>query len=126
MTEIIEFLSNITSIAIIIVTALFCAIICYTKLRNKKYTRDYRQKILENTDLQAKCAHDIWSHWTRYQFSVCEQDEHGNLIIPKEKVERWKRQSQTEYEDLSETEKESDRNIAKQFIRPILDQKQDS
>lgn len=35
--------------------------------------------------------------------------------MPKEKVERWTRQMNTNYEDLTEKEKESDRNQVRKF-----------
>lgn len=80
--------------------------------------------------------HDIWSHWMRYQFSQCEEQEEiifneeqgfytktgkktGNLIIPKEKAERWKRQMETRYFNLTEKEKQSDREQVDKFIHLI-------
>lgn len=71
--------------------------------------------------------HEIWSHWMKYLFSQCKELEMelpndsvkvktGNLIIPVEKVERWRLQMNTPYSQLSEKEKQSDRDIVKQFI----------
>jgi hypothetical protein len=59
---------------------------------------------------------DIWSHWMKYMFTQGELDKEGNWIIPKEKVERWKRQMNTPYVDLTEKEKESDREQAKKVV----------
>lgn len=99
-----------------------------------------REKALDESDeLLAKCAHDIWSHWMRYMF------EHGGEAKPiltritrgtwhkvdlstlekrwsmhQEKEDRWRRQMNTEYKDLSEKEKTSDREIAEKFIKPAL------
>ena len=60
--------------------------------------------------------HEIWSHWTRYQFSVCEVNEDGSLTIPADKVDRWTRQMDTYYSYLSEHEKESDRHQADKIL----------
>lgn len=53
-------------------------------------------------------AHYAWSYWMKYMFSKC--IDHGptaDMQIPKELVERWKRQMNTEYKDLSEEERKS-------------------
>jgi hypothetical protein len=56
----------------------------------------------------ASLQHDIWSHWMTYLFEVSILNEDGSVTIPKEKVERWKRQMNTSYSDLSTSEKQSD------------------
>lgn len=43
----------------------------------------------------------------------------GEELILKADVNRWKRQMNTEYKDLSDKEKESDRNQADKFIEKI-------
>lgn len=63
--------------------------------------------------------HASWSHWQSYLFSVCEQHEDGSMTIPAALVDHWERQIATPYADLSEREKQSDRNeVAK--ILPII------
>lgn len=69
-----------------------------------------------NREIVADVQHQIWSHWTIYQFSICTRNEDGSITIPKEKVERWERQALTAYPDLSEKEKESDRKQADKII----------
>lgn len=64
----------------------------------------------------ADISHDIWTHWMRWQFSVCTQNEDGSLTIPAEKVARWLRQMGTDYADLSEREKDSDREQADKIL----------
>lgn len=73
---------------------------------------DLTEKIAEK---MADKQHQIWAHWMKYFFSKCTTDIDGNIVVPKELVERWTRQMNTEYENLSESEKDSDRNIVKQF-----------
>lgn len=72
----------------------------------------------------AAYAHKAWSGWMRYLFSKCDFTmpvilsalENGSVIIPKEFVERWMRQMNTEYVDLPENEKESDRKEADEIL----------
>jgi hypothetical protein len=86
----------------------------------------------------AALQHEIWAHWTLYQFSCCtdisdtsvcaEQSAHiatpSTLEIPGEKVTRWKRQANQHYDHLSEKERNSDREQADKilalFERPEL------
>jgi hypothetical protein len=62
-------------------------------------------------------AHDAWSGWMEHLFSKCKENSDGSAIIPKESVERWKRQMNTLYEDLPEEEKRSDRKEADKMIK---------
>ena len=67
----------------------------------------------------AEYAHNQWSGWMKYLFSKCEMPIHntqGGVIIPQWAVERWMRQMNTEYKNLSEEEKESDRKEADGMI----------
>ena len=64
--------------------------------------------------------HAGWAHWMKYLFSKCIQDDFGQMIIPADLVTRWLRQARTSYADLSEQEKQSDRDeVAK--ILPIIE-----
>lgn len=63
-------------------------------------------------ELLADVSHDIWSHWMRWQFHCGKFNEDGTWTMPSEKVERWTRQMRTSYENLSEKEKDSDREQA--------------
>lgn len=71
-------------------------------------------------ETQAKAAHDIWSHWMKYMFTCGTFNGDGSWTMPKDKVERWQRQMNTEFEDLSEQEQKSDYSIAEKFISPLL------
>jgi hypothetical protein len=68
-------------------------------------------------ELLANVQHQIWSHWMKYQFSVCQENPDGSITIPAEKVVRWKRQMNTDYPALSETEKASDRKQAEKIVQ---------
>ena len=64
----------------------------------------------------ADVQHKIWSHWMVYLFGRCRGNQDGTLTIPADLVTRWKRQMATDYADLSEREKESDRNVARDVM----------
>ena len=69
-------------------------------------------------DKQAKAAHDIWSHWMKYMFTQGSL-YYGDLILSEHNVDRWKRLINTEFEDLTDDEKKSDYEVAKQFLNDI-------
>lgn len=60
----------------------------------------------------ADVQHAIWSHWMQYLFWVSRRNDDGSVTIHADNVARWKRQAATDYADLSEREKESDRHQA--------------
>jgi hypothetical protein len=68
-----------------------------------------REKLAEN-------QHEIWVHWMEYLFSVSNQNEDGSYTIPVDKVSRWKRQMMTPFSELTEQEKESDREQADKIL----------
>lgn len=69
----------------------------------------------------ADYEHDRWARWQKYLFSKCMIHQDGSLTIPKEFVDRWTRQVNTDYIDLSEREKDSDRKEAIRIIECIKD-----
>lgn len=73
---------------------------------------------LSDTDLEELAAieHARWSHWQKYMHSKCEPGPNGCLIIPRELVERWERQANTDYERLPEAEKRSDRSQVLRYL----------
>lgn len=71
----------------------------------------------ELIELLADYEHKRWSKWQSYLFSKSIKNDDGSVTIPKELVERWNRQIKTDYSCLSETEKDSDRNCAKELIK---------
>lgn len=54
----------------------------------------------------AALEHEQWAHWTRYMLD--------NLT--EENIARWRQQIKTDYQDLSEKEKNSDREWAWKVI----------
>jgi len=74
-------------------------------------------------ELLADYEHDRWSRWQRHLFSKCISNEDGSLIIPKEFVDRWSRQMNTDYNNLSDDEKESDRKEARNILNLFKESK---
>jgi hypothetical protein len=78
----------------------------------------------------ASIEHDRWARWQKHMFSKMVEEERfeegshfktGNYILPKEFVDRWFRQIDTHYSELSEAEKESDRKESRTYI-PLVQQ----
>ncbi|MCP4405032.1 MAG: hypothetical protein GY801_47990 [bacterium] len=67
----------------------------------------------------AEIQHEIWAHWMKHQFSVGTFNDDGTWTMPCEKVQQWRRQMDTPYAELSEPEKESDREQADKIL-PII------
>lgn len=66
-------------------------------------------------EILAEKQHAIWAAWMRWMFEQGEMQPDGTWVMPKEKVWRWQRQMNTDYADLSEPEKQSDRDVVKEF-----------
>lgn len=64
----------------------------------------------------AAVEHERWSHWQRYLHEQCTLQEDGSLNIPPSLVARWTQQLDTTYAELSEEEKQSDRELAVGYI----------
>ena len=69
----------------------------------------------------AAVEHERWSHWQRYLHSQCQRGSDGSLTIPPELVDRWSAQASTPYADLSDAEKESDRDQVRRYLPVIAD-----
>ena len=73
----------------------------------------------------AAAQHEIWAHWMKYMLAQGElfynrRNGTVDLILPVQQYERWNRQMNTPYTELSEQEKESDRQVVQQFIGLLL------
>ena len=69
----------------------------------------------------AAVQHEIWSHWMRYLFSQCQKTiDGGNMIIPSSSVNRWKRQMETDYNDLTKKEQRSDLEQADKVLSVLI------
>lgn len=69
----------------------------------------------------ADVEHERWSHWQSYLHSKCQRTSDGSLVIPANLVEQWESQINTPYSELSEQEKESDREQVRRYLPIIAD-----
>jgi hypothetical protein len=69
----------------------------------------------------AALAHEQWSGWMKYLFEKSFPNNDGSFYIPKWAVDRWTRQMNTPYDNLSEKEKDLDRIEAEKIMATILD-----
>lgn len=65
-----------------------------------------KDKLIEKL---SELEHEQWSHWTKYMLDNLTQKN----------IEKWKKQINTPYAELSEEEKESDRIWARKTIKTI-------
>ncbi|MFW6130655.1 MAG: hypothetical protein ACOC56_05660 [Atribacterota bacterium] len=75
--------------------------------------------ILDLDEDLAHIAHEQWSGWMKYLFKKCTENPDGTVTIPKWAVDRWKRQMNTDYEDLPFQEQESDRIEARKYLEAL-------
>ena len=72
--------------------------------------------------------HERWADWQRYVHSVCYENKGiggeptGELIIPSELARGWERQIGTPYQELTEKEKDSDREQVDRYWQLITAQ----
>ena len=60
--------------------------------------------------------HEIWTRWMAYMFSKNPFNEDGTWTMPRFSAHRWQRQMNTPYIELTEEEKESDRELALEIL----------
>ena len=65
-------------------------------------------------ELLANLEHQQWAHWTKYMLDVLDLD---SLNDPR--VNHWRKLIETPYEELTETQKESDREWADKIIEVL-------
>jgi hypothetical protein len=85
---------------------------------------DAIRKVLESEQLVDELAaieHERWAHWQRYVHDHCERQQDGSLVIPAELAARWEAQIETRYVQLTEREKDSDREQVRRYLPVIID-----
>lgn len=77
----------------------------------KQVANEVAQEIKSPESLERLAAleHDQWAHWTKYMLD--------NLT--EENISRWKKQIETPYNELTDTEKDSDRRWARKALNAI-------
>ena len=82
----------------------------------------------------AALEHEQWAHWTRYMLGVLVEPlgmglnearvkgiETKGMAKAREALERWRRQIETPYAELTEDEKDSDREWAQKVMALLSD-----
>ena len=67
----------------------------------------------------AAIEHERWAHWQRYMHDKGERRPDGSLVLPAELVRQWDTQIATDYANLSESEKRSDREQVRRYL-PLI------
>jgi len=74
------------------------------------------QNTQTTAERMAALAHDVWARWMAYMFSKATNQADGSIVIPPDLVQRWGRQARTLYPHLPESEKQSDKDIAAEYL----------
>ncbi|EKS71737.1 hypothetical protein [Caballeronia zhejiangensis] len=69
----------------------------------------------------ARIEHERWSHWQMYMHGKGSRQPDGSLLLSHDLVEHWDRQIRTAYDDLTESEKEGDREQVRRYLPLIVD-----
>lgn len=67
----------------------------------------------------SEVMHEIWSGWAKDVLDNCWVAPDGTHMISKDRVDRWKKQIGTEFQKLTEEEKELDRVEARKIVRAV-------
>jgi hypothetical protein len=78
------------------------------------------QKLEDFIETLAAVEHEPWSHWQRYMHEKGVRQPDGSLLIPADLFERWQKQIETPYPELTDKEKESDREQVRKYIPLIM------
>jgi hypothetical protein len=78
------------------------------------------QKLEDVIETLAAVEHERWSHWQRYMHERGVRQLDGSLLIPADLVRRWQKQIETPYSELTEQEKDSDREQVRRYIPLIV------
>lgn len=68
-------------------------------------------------DKIASLCHDQWTHWIVSLLGKGIPNADGTLTVPKDTIDRWRRQMNTPYDQLSKKEKDLDIIEADKFIK---------
>ncbi len=77
------------------------------------------RQLVAGIDTLAAIEHERWAHWQRYMHSKGRTLSDGSLLLPADLVARWKRQVDTPFAELTEDEKDSDRDQIREYISAI-------
>jgi hypothetical protein len=78
-----------------------------------------KEKINKIKEQLADIEHQKWSHWQKYLHSKCVEHSDGKgewVCFPSELFRHWERQINTPYSELTEKEKDSDREQVERYL----------
>lgn len=67
----------------------------------------------------AAIEHERWAHWQHFMHEKGELKPDGSLVLPADLVAKWERLIETPYTQLTDKEKESDREQVRRYL-PIV------
>lgn len=86
-------------------------------------SQEHVQAALASDELLERLAaleHERWAHWQGYVHEQCTPQTDGSLVIPAGLAERWQMQAQTPYDELTEKERDSDREQVLRYLPTIM------
>jgi hypothetical protein len=85
-------------------------------------TKDEIRRVLDGlVETLAAIEHQRWAHWQQYVHANGKRQPDGSLVLPADLVRRWDNQIATAFADLSESEKQSDREQVGRYLPLIED-----
>lgn len=81
---------------------------------------DYKAIMDGLVEQLAAIEHERWSHWQKYMHGKATKQPDGSMVVPVELVARWEKQMSTDYADLSDREKQSDRDQVEKYLSLIV------
>ncbi len=69
----------------------------------------------------AAIEHERWAHWQRFMHRKGERKPDGSLVLPADLVAKWERLIETPYAQLTDKERESDREQVRRYL-PVVAQ----
>lgn len=69
----------------------------------------------------AAAEHERWSHWQQHMHDQGTRLDDGSLVLPADLVARWDDQIARPYSDLTDSEKDSDREQVRRYLPLIID-----
>lgn len=67
----------------------------------------------------AAIEHERWAHWQRFMHEQGRRQPDGSLVLPADLVAKWDRLIDTPYAQLTEKERESDRDQVRRYLPTV-------
>jgi hypothetical protein len=83
-------------------------------------TNRLEKTLNELLETLASAEHERWCRWQRHVHSKCVPQGDGALLIPADLVRQWENQIATPYSELTDEEKESDREQVRKYLPLII------